>query len=323
MLLGAVPAAYADPHMQDDLKWLETMAFAAHQTNYSGTFVYQFGSHVETSRITHITDSSGEHGRLESLDGTKREVVRHNGVVWCYIGDNRVRVEGNAAEKEFPALLPDLRSLASINNYYVVKQDGEARIAGFYAHAILFQPKDNMRYGRRMWAESDSGLLLKVEVIDERGGVVEQYAFTQLTLGGNLDRSWIDADMKAQEKGNAAHPVRQQQKAAHKEHAPAAAVSGWEVDAMPPGFVKIAELRRPMHNRAGSALQMVYSDGLASISVFVEDNDNDEDDQPGLTSQGAIQIYSKLLDGHLITVVGEVPPQTIIQVGDSVRNAGE
>jgi sigma-E factor negative regulatory protein RseB len=175
-----------------------------------------------------------------------------------------------------------------------------------------------------MWAESNSGLLLKTEVVDEHGAIIEQYAFTQLSLGGNIDRTWIIPDnvmtQKAgvAEKSSAAPAARQQHDSSSK-----ATASGWQVDAVPEGFAKIAELKRPIHNRTGSAIQMVYSDGLASVSVFIEENDSDEDDHPGLASQGAIQIYSRLFDGHLVTVVGEVPPQTVIQIGDSVRFAAE
>ncbi len=167
-----------------------------------------------------------------------------------------------------------------------------------------------------MWADSDSGLLLKAEVIDEHGDVVEQYAFTQVAVGGDIDRSWIVQDAQVR----AATPVAQKRPQPQPVAQPGA--SGWQVDAMPAGFVKIAEVRRAMHQRAASAIQMVYSDGLAGISVFVEDNDSDEDDHGGLTSQGAIQVYSKVLDGHLVTVVGEVPPQTVIDIADSVRYAG-
>ena len=328
LLLGAAPTALSGPLLQEDIKWLETMVFAAHQLDYSGTFVYQFGSHVETSRITHVTDANGEHGRLESLDGTRREIVRHNDMVWCYVGDDKVKMEAGGADKEFPALLPDEMSLSSINQNYIVRQDGEARVAGFHAHVILFQPKDNLRYGRRMWAESNSGLLLKTEVTDEHGAIVEQYAFTQLTMGGNIDRAWITQDDVASDKpGSAdkpgAHGAARRRHDSARKAAVANPASGWQVDAVPAGFGKIAELKRVIHNRHGTAIQMVYSDGLASVSVFIEENDRDEDDHSGLTSQGAIQMYSKLLDGHLVTVVGEVPPQTVIQIGDSVRFAGE
>lgn len=335
--LGAAASAYADPFLQDDLKWLETMAFAAHHTNYSGTFIYQYGGHVETSRITHVVDASGEHGRLESLDGQRREIIRNNDEVWCYFGDKKIKIEGHATDHEFPALLHD-KQLSRINRNYVVTQAGEARVAGFHAHAIYFQPRDNLRYGHKMWADSNSGLLLKAEVVDEHGDTVEQYAFTQLLLGGDVDRSWIEQEPQG---GAAAGKAAAAGKTAAAKTAAAgnagagagdnsapgtvtAGPTGWQVDAIPPGFYKVAELRRVMHQRPASAIQIVYSDGLAGISVFIEDNDSDDDDDHGgLTSQGAIQVYSKQVDGHLVTVVGEVPPQTVIDVADSVRYAGK
>ena len=135
-------------------------------------------------------------------------------------------------------------------------------------------------------------------------------------MGDNIDRSWIKKDSPVTD------PASQQQGDAPKAVAPPKD-SVWQVDALPPGFRKITEIRRIMHRRAEPAIQIVFSDGLAGISVFIETTDNDEDDHPGLASQGAIQIYSKVIDDHLVTVVGEVPPQTIIQVGDSIRYAGE
>jgi sigma-E factor negative regulatory protein RseB len=312
LLLGTAQQTLADP-LQDELKWLETMAFAAHQTNYSGTFVYQYGSHVETSRITHVVDGHGEHGRLEGMDGTRREIIRNNDQVWCYVGDSKVRVEQRGG-REFPALLPD--QLSSLNENYQIKQAEDVRVAGFHAHAIIFQPKDNLRYAHRMWADSDSGLLLKAEVLDERGAVVEQYAFTQLTIGGNIDQTWIMQDKPGMV------PIAQQLAVIHKAATPPKA-SGWQADAMPTGFRKITEIHRSMHGREAPAIQMVFSDGLAGVSVFIEKMDNDEDDHPGLISQGVIQIYSRVTDEHLITVVGEVPPQTVMQIADSIRYAGE
>lgn len=312
LLLGTAQRTLADP-FQDELKWLETMAFAAHQTNYSGTFVYQYGNHVETSRITHVVDGNGEHGRLEGMDGARREIIRNNDQVWCYLGDSKVRVEQRGG-REFPALLPDQLSL--LNENYQIKQAEEVRVAGFHAHAIVFQPKDNLRYAHKMWADSDSGLLLKAEVLDERGAVIEQYAFTQLTIGGNIDRTWMVQDKPG------LVSISQPHGTVHKIAGPTKD-SGWQVDALPPGFRKITEIRRAMHSRTAPAIQMVFSDGLAGISVFIETMDGDEDDHPGLTSQGAIQIYSKVDDDHLVTVVGEVPPQTVMQIADSVRYAGD
>jgi len=337
LLLASVTGASADPIFQDDLKWLQIMAFAAHQTDYSGTFVYQYGDHVETSRITHIADRDGEHSRLESLDGPQREIIRHNDQVWCDLGKGKVKVELRQGGREFPDLLPE--QLTLLNENYLIKPAEEVRLAGFHAHAMVFQPKDNLRYTHKMWADSVSGLLLKSEVLDERGAVIEQYSFTQLNIGGDIDRKWIAAKQAAAGLQNRdARDARHAPKPHHGQDlshdgdprlvpnlaklGASPVVSGWRVDALPPGFKKIAEVRRQLRGRDAPVIQMVFSDGLAGISVFIEKSDNDEDDHPGLSSQGVIQIYSKLVDGQLVTVVGEVPPRTVMQVADSVRNGG-
>jgi len=301
------------------------MAFAAHQTDYRGTFVYQYGDHAETSRITHIADRDGEHSRLESLDGPRREIIRNNNQMWCDLGDGKVKMELRQSGREFPALLPEQISLLSEN--YLIKPAEEVRLAGFHAHAMVFQPKDNLRYTHKMWADSVSGLLLRSEVLDEHNAVIEQYSFTQLSIGGDIDRNWIKSSKAIGFHESATrHALDPHHNASPKQAQPIPGTipvaSGWRVDALPAGFKKIAEVRRQLPNKDAPVIQMVFSDGLAGISVFIEKSDNDEDDHSGLTSQGVIQIYSKLLNEQLITVVGEVPPRTVMQIADSVRYGG-
>lgn len=317
LLSVTATGTFADPLLQNDLNWLKTMVFAAHQTDYSGTFVYQYGNHVETSRITHIVDRDGEHGRLEGLDGARREIIHHNDQVWCYLGDRKVKLEkrqgGRAA---FPALLPEQLSL--MNENYLVKQTEEGRVAGFHAHAMILQPKDNLRYQHRMWAHVDSGLLLKAEVLDERGRVIEQYAFTQLNIGGDIDRKWIEV-----EKSFVDDPHHKQHADAMSKAASSPNTSGWQVDALPAGFKKITEMRRTLRSKNAPVTHMVFSDGLAGISVFIEAAADNPDATIGLSSQGALHVYSRINGDNLVTVVGEVPPRTVIQIADSVRYSGK
>jgi sigma-E factor negative regulatory protein RseB len=307
--------AQANPFLGDDSDWLKTMAFAAHQTDYSGTFVYQDGAggHVEVSRITHISDANGEHERLEGLNGARREIISSNNQVWLFLGERKVRIERRHGERAFPALLPEQISILKEN--YQITQAEEDRVAGFHVHAVIFQPKDNLRYSHKMWAHTDSGLLLKAVVLDERANLIEQYAFTQLTLGKGVDRSWIK-----QEKFPLSSEGKVVQAAKPDVESKAAE---WQVDALPSGFKKIRAVCRPMRDRSRPVTHFVFSDGLAGISVFVEDVAGKENMNIGLSSQGAIQIYSKISGDKLITVVGEVPARTVIQVADSVRYAGE
>lgn len=309
--------ACADPLMQDEVDWLETMAFAAHQTDYSGTFVYQdgMGGHVEVSRITHISDADGEHERLEGLNGSRREIVSSNNQVWLFLGDRKVKIEKQRADRAFPALLPE--QISTLKENYTISQAEGDRVAGFHAHVVVFQPKDNLRYTHKMWAHSESGLLLKAVVLDERARVIEQYAFTQLLLGGNVDRSWIEPHTTTK-------PALKKNEVTQIAKPSEPAKSGdWQVDALPGGFKKITEICRPMRDSKIPVTHLVFSDGLAGISVFIEDLGDRVDVSSGLSSQGALQIYSRVSGDKLITVVGEVPPRTVIQVADSVRYAGQ
>lgn len=304
-LLLAAGLSTAEAATKQD--WLKTVASAGHQTDYSGVFVYQYGSHVEVSRIAHVVGSDGEYEKLESLDGPKHEIIRLHGQVWCYSNHKMVQVDSQLGQ--FPLLLPE--QLSSLNENYQVKELDIERVAGFNTQVILLQPKDSLRYAHKIWVHTDSGLLLKSAVLNDRNQVVEQYAFTQLKLGAEVDRSWTSATRDLP--GIQGKPMQNRL---------APNVSGWVVDALPAGFRKTMEVLRPMHGKHAPVIQMVYSDGLSAISVFIEPADSDEDDNEGLSSRGAVNLYHKVVDKHLYNVVGEVPPKTVMQVLDSVRYNG-
>lgn len=190
------------------------------------------------------------------------------------------------------------------------------RVAGYNAQVFLFKPNDNLRYAHKMWAHADSGLLLKAAVLDAKSEMIEQYAFTQLQIGGSIDRSWIDAKSLPQRDAELHMPPVTAKGGV-------SANSGWVVGALPPGFKKIMEIQRSMRSKHAPVTQMVFSDGLSAISIFIEPDDGDEDDVEGLSSRGAVNLYHKVFEKHLITVVGEVPPRTVMQVLDSVRYNGK
>jgi len=304
---------------QSKLDWLKTVAFASHQTDYSGVFVYQYGSHVETSRIAHITTADSEYEKLESLDGPKREIIRHHGQVWCYSNHKMVQIDSQQSKGRFPALLPD--QLSTLSENYLVADAGAGRVAGYNTQIILFQPKDNYRYTHKIWVHTDSGLLLKSAVLNDKNQVVEQYTFTQLKIGPEEDRSWIassvamGASIKHQGKLSLSGKGADVQAKSFN--------SGWVVDAMPTGFKKTMEILRPMHGKHAPVTQLVFSDGLSAISVFIEPADSDEDDNDGLSNRGAVNLYHKVVNKTLLNVVGEVPPLTVMQVLDSVRYNGK
>ncbi len=312
-----IATVFANPLLDEESDWLKTMAFAAHQINYSGVFVYQSGGNIEVSRVTHVTDKDGEHELLEGLVGVKREIIRNNDQVWLYSDGHKVRIEKRLIKKAFPALLPE--QISTLKENYAAVQGEDDEIAGYHAHSIVFLPRDNLRYARKMWADSGTGLLLKAVVMDDHGFHIEQYAFMQLSVGDHIERKWMvpesSSSTELAQEVNLSSPLPKVELLDSS--------SGWQVDTLPPGFRKILEMRRPFRGNKEPVIHMVFSDGLAGISVFIEQAEGATYIHSGLSGQGAAHVYNRVVGDNLVTVVGEVPPLTVIQVGDSVRYAGE
>jgi len=290
--------------------WLKTLAFAGHGTDFSGDFVYQHNNQVETFRISHIVAGDSEYEKVISLDGPKQEIVRHHGQTWCYRNHKMVQVANQQGYAKFPSRL--LENLSDLNSLYRVQELAREQVAGYLTQVILLQSVDNFRYSHKIWVHAETGLLLKSAVLDDKKNVLEQYLFTQLKIGADADRAWlasVQADSKALSTPKAEVPVEVK--------------SGWGVDALPTGFVKAQEIMRPMSKKHAPVIQMMYSDGLSAISVFIEPADDDEDDKEGLSSRGSLNLYQKVVATHLYTVVGEVPARTVMQVLDSIRFKGK
>lgn len=301
-----VPAASG----QEATDWLQRAARAATSLNYVGTIVYQHGSRVETSRLVHLFDASGEFEKLTNLDGPAREVVRNNELVRCYYPDAKVvRIEPRSFRNAFPSLLP--QQLSALATYYFFRKAESARIAGLETQAFVFEPKDGLRYGHKFWADIATGLLLKARLLNEKNEAVEQFAFTDVQIGARLDRDMVKPPFITPP------PDWQVREAPPGEVTPQE--TGWVVRDVPPGFTKIVEGYRVLRGKPAPVAHLVFSDGLVAVSVFVEAMP--QSPQPvGLSQQGGINVYSRQLDDHLVTVLGEAPGATVRQIAYSVAH---
>ena len=294
----------------DALSWLQRIHTATEKLSYSGTFVYRSGDQTETSRIIRIVGRNGARERLETLDGQRREIVRSGDEVKCYLPDSMtVKVDKQTDHMVFPKLLPE--NLQDISERYEASKGGIERIAGYDCQAIVLEPRDKMRYGHKLWADTNTGMLLKSQTLDEKNEVVEQFAFTQIAIGGKIDLGQLKSRLLAKSRNW------------HIEHSGAVATSlaasGWTIKPELPGFKKVTEMKR---TQGGSSEvgHVVYSDGLAAVLVFIEPmNKRSSLPQPGLSRQGAINIYSRQLDNHLVTVVGEAPAESVKRLAQSVE----
>ncbi len=298
---------------QESIQLLRKISFAAHQLTYQGTFIFQRDAQIESTRIYHLADQSGEHGRLISLDGPAREIICNGDEMQFYYPDARsMMVERQAvARRGFPALLPE--QLQTLSDNYQVEEDGQERLAGYDSHILLLNPKDGYRYGHKLWVEAATNLLLKAAMVSDENRVIEQFAFTSIKIGGPFDRALLRATLPVK-----APPLHNDRPAGGD-----VIQSGWEVDNLPSGFGKIAEMRRMFRGKAYPVTHLVYSDGIVAVSVFIEPLQPGARPMSGVARQGAVNLYVHPENQYQVTVVGETPEITVRQIGDSVVYKGK
>jgi sigma-E factor negative regulatory protein RseB len=302
---------------QKALRWLRQVPLAPQTLNYSGTFVHQQGDHVRASRITHIVQGTNELEKLEVLDGPPREYVRRNGEIVYYAPDEKaILIEQRVTPAGFPALLST--EPAELLPYYQLRIGESGRVAGHDCRTLLLTPKDNLRYGYRLCLEKSSGLLLRVQTLAD-GRVVEQIGFAQLALGS------VSSQLVRPSYANV------QDWRVEKSVLPHAELSGLMIGFMPPGFEQIAAVKHFLTqtaaevrgegtsaaSRVGEVVQIVFSDGLAAISVFIEPGSQGR--MEGSSQQGAVSIIGRRLGDFWLTIVGEVPAIAVRKVANSVE----
>lgn len=293
-----------DPWVQ-----LEKAAQAAHKLNYKGMFVYQAGQNFSSFQIMHTNYSSGEAARVVVLDGAPREVLRHgNDAVIYQSKSEKVTIEKRRVQSSFPAILPPLSD--NLKASYQIRQMGQERVGGHDGVNIYLEPRDKLRYGYHFCVDRQSGLLLKSVMMNERNEVIEQISFSQLALIDNPDMDWF-------------HPSAGMGKVYVMQPDSAVAPSGgeeddWIIGQLPLGFRKVEQMRRNVPGKAAMVNHLVFSDGLASISLFIEPLDKGAQPRMGHFAQGATNLFANAVEGRQLTVVGEVPEATVRQIASVV-----
>lgn len=302
--------------------WLDRMSHALNNLDYQGTFVYQHDGQLETIRVVHIVNDQGEHERLYSLNGSPREVIRTPDAVRCILPDDgSVVLDRQLTRNLFPAL--PTTQVNDLENYYQMRFIGEDRVAGLRARVIGIQPRDRFRYGYRLWLEHDTGMLLRSELVDEGGAAIEQVMFTSINLGDPIPMSALDSQLTDYQVDFGPRPPRPEVEVEQRDAGDAGRSLEWGVVRLPPGF----HLKSHGHEslaRDGTAEHMVFTDGLASVSVYVEGTGDGASEAPeGISNMGAINAFSRKTESHRVTVVGEVPPVTVRSIAMSVHHQGD
>ncbi len=292
--------------------WLEQMSRAAQSLNYEGTFVYQHRGRLEAMHIVHAMDEHGERERLLSLTGPKREVLRDNQVVTCILGDRRsVVVNKSRPRSPFPVSFP--KELMELEKYYSFEVAGEDRVAGLACRVVAVMPRDDFRYGRRLCVHEDSHLLLRSEVTDAGDRPVEQVMFTSVSFPEKIDNE----DLLPGLNGTNFTWKREPEQPPGGRRTPAD--SGWNVGRVPDGFMLVDHYWHRLSEQEPGVEHWVYSDGLASLSVYVEKSQKEHESYSGVTHRGALNAFGTMVEGYYVTVIGEVPARTVELIGNSVH----
>ena len=290
-------------------EWLLRMHEASRNRAYMGTLVVSSGGSMASSRIWHVCDGEQQIERVESLSGVPRSTFRRNDQVITFSPQTRVAVvEKRESLGLFPNLLksPD----SAIDQFYTARQTGSERVAGFEADVVHIEPRDKLRFAYRVWSEKKTGLVVKLQTLDGQGQMLEEVAFSELQLDAPVSMDKLSRMMTNTEGYKVESPSEL--------HKTTAAAEGWQLKNPVPGFKSMSCLRRPAAGGtagADSTLQWIFSDGLASVSLFIEVYEGRRHGPEGLTAMGATHTLARRWSDNTgewwLTVVGEVPLQTL------------
>lgn len=296
---------------KDDGLWqtLQKAAVAARALSYQGIFVYQTGQQVKSVQITHTFNGKGEFARNVLLDGSPREVFSQgNDLVIFNPRNEKIIIEKRRGQNMFPAILP--ASLDSIKSSYSLRAGGVERVAGRQAQILFLEPKDNLRYSYQFWIDTEYGLLLKSVMLNSQHEILDSIAFNQLALLTNVDLDWFQPNIDTKKSY-----VMENEVASVIDNSVS---SDWVIKELPAGYRKIDQMIQMVHGKSLPVTHVVFSDGLASVSLFVEPVTKNIKPRVGHSIVGNTSFYASTANGYQITVVGEVPEVTVAQIAKAV-----
>jgi len=290
--------------------WLDKMSQASSQQNYQGTLIIRQRDKMQAIQVKQGAGSLGSWQTLQTLTGEEQIIIRHNNQVTTVFPAKKLitvseNMAGSVDKGPLHPALPENRNI--LREFYQLRLRGESRVANKATQILQMVPQDNHRYGHVFWLDQDSGLLLKSDLIDEQGNVIEQMMYSDIELLSEAPQKNINADeLKDYRK---IRLIGQQDITRQR----------WLARQMPAGFKMIRSDQVSHHSRQVPAYHMIYSDGMASVSVFVEQRVENDGDMSGLSNMGAVNAYSVYLDDVYITAIGEVPADTVRMIAESVE----
>ncbi|AZE82843.1 Sigma factor RpoE negative regulatory protein RseB precursor [Pseudomonas orientalis] len=292
-------------HADDAQDWLTRLGRAEQQQSFQGTFIYERNGSFSTHDIWHLLQNGQVRERLLQLDGSAQEVVRVDGHAQCVSG-TLVAGLGNSRDAASRSLDPQ-----KLNQFYELAVIGKSRVAGRNAVVVSITPRDHYRYGFELHLDRDTALPLKSLLLSEQGQLLERFQFVRL----NTSAAPTDRDLQP---SSECTPVA----IGHSKAAKMPASSAWRLDWLPPGFALTGNTSRKDPQTKSTIDSLMYDDGLARFSVFLESTDGASvsETRTQLGPTVAVSRHLNTVDGEImVTVVGEIPIGTAERIALSVR----
>ena len=296
---------------QDAWLILQKAAFAARELNYQGVFIYQNGDQARSVQITHMNDGGREFTRNMVIDnklqvGQPREVFSQgNDIVIFHPKNDKVIIEKRRGQNLFPAMLP--ANLQSLKLSYAARVGMLDYVAGRQAQIIELIPKDAYRYSYKIWTDTEYGLLVKMTLLNDKTETLEQIAFQELSMLNSHDLNWFQPKIDASK-----NYVMEEATLPNRVH------TNWIIAELPPGYVKVDHIELTVSGKTSPINQLIFSDGIASVSLFIEPISKGMRPKMGHKLVGSTNICANVLDGYQVIVVGEVPLATVQQIAKAV-----
>lgn len=307
LFLATVSPALADESAR---QLLTRMSQALGSHNYSGEFLHSTAGHRERLRIVHRIRDGRVSERLQALEHNGRELVRDGDEVVCYLPDRRLAlIERRPTGKLLLGTLPQFGP--DVERWYELEIVGhDDKVLGGNARIVAVRPRDQYRFGYRLWIDERTHLPVRTELCDESGRAIERVEFSALEIRGDIP----DAEFEPAVDASDFRWVRQAP-------APSSEQLPWRIATAPPGFRVAAAQYHSFQGSADPVPHLVVSDGLASVSVFVEPEPQAQ--RPGRRHGrlGSSNSFTTTVGGHQVTAVGEVPSATVQAIAIGLQPA--
>lgn len=312
-LFAALAAAFlssdAFAQQRNPADWLERMTAAVATTSYQGTVIRRKRGDSEALKVVHRIVDGVVNERVTSQEGNGLEIIRIGNNVHCILPDKKsVLVEGWNNQSTLFSPLP--RKEAIDTPQYDLSLMREGRIAGRTAVLLAVRPHDEFRYAHRIWLDKVSGFPLQTEVLNYDGELIEEVKFADISFNDDINEDAFDPTVSLEGFTWYKEPSRQVESVDVD--------TDWTAADLPAGFRAIsARTERLPDSAAPGTTHIVYSDGVANVSVFIESSRGDE--KTGWSILGATNSYSVAIDGFQVTAVGEVPGITVQRIASSMH----